>query len=230
MLVLSQFLIRCFDLILSLLALVVLSPLFLVLVIVLRFSGEGEIFYRQLRIGRGGTEFLLLKFATMLKRSPSIGTRELTLINDPRVLPVGRFLRKTKLNELPQLWNVIVGDLSLIGPRPQTKCYYKLYRKEDRLAIAKVRPGLSGAGSIIFRDEEEIISAAQNPTRFDEQIIMPYKGEIENWYIKNQSLLLYFELIFGTIIVVFFSSASYRRNLLKRLPPPPEELSYTLGQ
>lgn len=221
---LTHALTRLFDIMFSLIALSLLAPILLVIMMILKFSGEGVVFYRQVRIGRGGREFHLLKFATMLENSPAMGSGELTLSNDPRVLPIGRPLRKTKLNELPQLWNVFVGDLSFIGPRPQTRRYYNFYREEDRVCIARVRPGLSGVGSILFRDEENLLSQIENPVAFDDQVITPYKGEVEHWYVLHQSVALYFELIFTTLMVVLMPGAGFHQRLLKRIPAPPPAL------
>jgi lipopolysaccharide/colanic/teichoic acid biosynthesis glycosyltransferase len=225
---LTLLVIRVLDLLFSLAALLVLSPLLLLVAVALRFSGEGEVFYRQVRIGKGGREFYLLKFATMIKNSPAMGSGELTLRNDPRVLPLGSILRKTKLNETPQLINIVVGDLSLIGPRPQTLRYYNCYRPADRAWIDKVRPGLSGVGSILFRDEETLLSNVTDPIDFDDQVITPYKGELERWFAVNQSVSLYFELIFTTILVVLLPSSRLHRWLLRRVPAPPVPLSKLL--
>lgn len=225
---LTLLLIRGFDLVFSLAALLVLSPLLVLVAIALRFSGEGEVLYRQMRIGKGGREFHLFKFATMMKCSPAIGSGELTLPNDPRVLPMGRFLRKTKLNELPQLWNIVTGDISLIGPRPQTRRYYDCYRPEDRAWIDKIRPGLSGVGSILFRDEESILAKVDDPVAFDDQVITPYKGQLEHWFAVNQSVALYFELIFTTVLVVMLPSSGLYLHLLRLVPPPPPVLSELL--
>ncbi len=221
--------IRCLDLVFSLAALLLFSPLVLLIAIALRFTGEGEILYRQIRIGKRGREFHLLKFATMIKNSPTMGSGELTMPNDQRVLPVGRFLRKTKLNELPQLLNVVAGDLSLIGPRPQTHRYYYCYRPADRVWIDTIRPGLSGAGSILFRDEETLLTKVSDPIAFDDQVITPYKGQVEHWFAVNQSVSLYFELIFTTILVVLLPSSGLQKRLLSRVPPPPAELSNLLS-
>jgi lipopolysaccharide/colanic/teichoic acid biosynthesis glycosyltransferase len=216
--------IRFFDIALSASALLIFLPLFLSVMLLLRVTGEGEVFYRQIRIGRRGREFGLLKFATMLKNSPKIGAGELTLQHDPRVLPMGRFLRKTKINELPQLLNILKGDLSIIGPRPQTFRYYNCYREEDREFIAQVRPGLSGVGSILFRDEESLIAQVPDPIRFDDEVIMPYKGQIERWFVCQQSPSLYFELILTTVLVVLWPSRGFHQHLMIRLPSPPETL------
>jgi lipopolysaccharide/colanic/teichoic acid biosynthesis glycosyltransferase len=220
--------IRGLDLLFSLAALLVFSPLLMLVAIALRFTGEGEVFYRQVRIGKGGHEFNLLKFATMMKNSPAMGSGELTLHNDPRVLPLGRILRKTKLNELPQLLNILVGDLSLIGPRPQTRRYYDCYEAVDRAWIDTIRPGLSGVGSILFRDEETLLSKVSDPVTFDDQVITPFKGRVEHWFVMNQSVGLYFELILTTVLVVLWPSARLHQRLLRRVPPPPAALSKLL--
>ena len=135
---------RSLDILLSGLALLVLSPLLVPVAIALRLTGEGEVFFIQQRVGRGGQPFGLYKFATMLKDSPNIGTGELTVHNDPRVLPVGRFLRKSKINELPQLINVLIGDMSIAGPRPQTPRCFAAFPPAMQDRIKQVRPGLSG--------------------------------------------------------------------------------------
>lgn len=225
---LTLLVIRGFDLVFSLAALLALSPLLVLVAIALRFSGEGEVLYSQVRIGKGGREFNLLKFATMMKNSPSMGSGELTLPNDPRVLPMGRFLRKTKLNELPQLWNIVAGDISLIGPRPQTRRYYDCYLQEDRAWIDRIRPGLSGVGSILFRDEESLLAEVPDPVAFDDQVITPYKGQVEHWFAVNQSVALYFELIITTVLVVILPSSGLHLRLLRLVPPPPPALSELL--
>ena len=131
---------RFFDLFFSGLALLVLSPLLVPIVLILKFSGEGEIFFLQERIGKGGEVFKLFKFATMLKDSPNIGTGTVTMKGDPRILPVGKFLRKTKINELPQLLNIFFGDMSVIGPRPLTAQTFSSYSVETQEIVKKVRP------------------------------------------------------------------------------------------
>ena len=215
---------RFFDIFFSLLALLVLAPLLVPVVILLRLTGEGEVFFRQDRIGRGGQPFGLLKFATMLKDSPNLGTGTVTLKNDPRVLPFGRFLRKTKLNELPQLLNILKGDMSVIGPRPQTRRCFDAFPESSQREIIKVRPGLSGIGSIIFRDEEELMADAEDPDAFYDQVVMPYKGQLEEWYVQHQTLANYFLLIFVTVWVVIFPSSQLPHRLFKDLPHPPSDL------
>ena len=190
----------------------------------LRITGEGEVFFQQSRIGKNGRPFNLIKFATMLKNSPNIGTGTITLREDPRILPVGRLLRSTKLNELPQLFNVLRGDMSLIGPRPQTYRCFKAFPLRSQKEIIKVRPGLSGIGSIFFRDEDKIMQKSEDPTWFYDQVIMRFKGLLECWYVENQSLRLYFRLIFLTVLVVLFRSINVRKFLPKTLPSAPAEL------
>ncbi|MCC5865152.1 MAG: sugar transferase [Wenzhouxiangella sp.] len=215
---------RAFDILFSTLALLVLAPLLVPIAVVLRLTGEGEVFFRQIRIGRGGREFSLLKFATMLKDSPNIGTGTVTLKNDPRVLPIGRFLRKTKINELPQLLNILKGDMSVIGPRPQTRRCFDAFPEQSQQEIIKVRPGLSGIGSIIFRDEEELMAHAADPDAFYDQVVMPHKGQLEEWYVQHESLSNYFLLIFVTLWVVVFPKSELPHRLFHDLPELPNPL------
>lgn len=219
---------RLLDIVLSAAALLVLSPLLVPIAIALRFSGEGEIFFIQPRVGRDRRTFGLVKFATMLKNSPSMGTGTITLRNDPRILPMGRFLRKTKINELPQLLNILKGDMSIVGPRPQTQRCFDAFLPHAQDAIAKVRPGLSGIGSIIFRDEEELMHGAHDSTHFYDHVIAPYKGALEEWYVENQSLRTYLLVILVTAWVVMAPRSSIVRRAFPTLPQPPEELRRAL--
>lgn len=215
---------RLLDIVFSGLALLVLSPLLIPIALALRFSGEGEIFYVQQRIGRGGRMFGLYKFATMLKDSPNLGTGTVTVKHDPRVLPMGRFLRKTKLNELPQLLNIFKGDMSVIGPRPQTRRCFDAFPASSQAEIIKVRPGLSGVGSIVFRDEEELMHASADPERFYDDVIMPYKGQLEEWYVANQGLGTYLRCIGLTAWVVLVPGSNVVWRMLPSLPEPPRAL------
>jgi lipopolysaccharide/colanic/teichoic acid biosynthesis glycosyltransferase len=181
-------LIRVFDIFFSLIALVGLLPLFIPVIIILRFTGEHEIFFLQERVGKDGKMFKLIKFATMLKDSPNIGTGTVTVKDDPRILPFGRILRKTKINELPQLFNVLKGDMSFVGPRPQPIRCFNAFPEYLQKEIIKVKPGLSGIGSIVFRNEEELLdSAVGNRVEFYDKVIAPYKGELEN-FVNNRSI------------------------------------------
>lgn len=215
---------RFFDVLLAFVALLLLAPLLLPVLIALKLTGEGEIFFKQSRVGRHAGVFGLLKFATMLKDSPNIGSGTITLMSDPRVLPLGRFLRATKINELPQLINILKGDMSVIGPRPQTQRCFDAFPPSSQAEIIKVRPGLSGVGSIVFRDEERMMGHAEDADRLYDEVIMPYKGALEEWYVANQGLKNYFLLIFLTVWVVVFPKSGLHWRVLKGLPEAPEEL------
>lgn len=215
---------RTLDIFLSGLALLLLSPLLVPIALLLRLTGEGEIFFLQERVGEGGKPFKLYKFATMLKNSPNIGTGTVTVKNDPRVLPMGRFLRKTKINELPQLLNILRGSMSIVGPRPQARKNFEAFPENLKQLIIRVRPGLSGLGSIIFRGEEDILDCHENNVSFYDKVIAPYKGQVEAWHIENQLLYAYFAVIFVTIWVVLFPSSKLVWRVFKGLPVPPHEL------
>jgi lipopolysaccharide/colanic/teichoic acid biosynthesis glycosyltransferase len=215
---------RFLDIVLSFLALVVLAPLLLPVVVILRFTGEGEVFYIQERAGRGGNSFGLYKFATMLKNSPNIGAGEITVRGDPRVLPFGQFLRKTKLNELPQLWNIFIGDMSVVGPRPMVLNTYAYYPEEAREKLNTIRPGLTGIGSIVFRDEERYLTDRDEPMEFYKEHIIPYKSDLELWFVENNTLWLYIKIIFVTAWVVVFSSSTIVDKAFDDIPSLPESL------
>ena len=161
----------------------------------------------------------------MLKDSPNLGSGTITLENDPRILPFGRILRKTKINELPQLLNVLRGEMSFIGPRPLTNETFSAYSREVQLRISSVTPGLSGVGSIIFRDEESLLGNEADSVAFYRDVIAPYKGELEMWYVDNMSIMNYFRLIFFTIFVVLFPKSRIVWKVLRELPVPPEGLN-----
>lgn len=215
---------RFLDIVLSGAALLLLSPLLVPVALALRLTGEGEVFYRQDRVGLGGRMFPLYKFATMLKDSPNIGTGTVTVKGDPRVLPFGRWLRKTKINELPQLLNIFLGDMSVVGPRPQTRRCFDAFPASTRAAIVRVRPGLSGVGSIMFRDEEGLLHAAADPMRFYDDVIAPYKGALEEWYVQNVGLRTYAASIALTAWVVVFPRSRMVWKAFPSLPRPPEAL------
>jgi lipopolysaccharide/colanic/teichoic acid biosynthesis glycosyltransferase len=215
---------RILDIFFSGLALLLLSPLLLPIALLVRLTGVGEIFFVQARVGKDGKPFKLYKFATMLKNSPNIGTGTVTMKNDPRVLPAGTFLRKTKINELPQLLNIFLGDMSVVGPRPQARKNFKAFPLQLQELIVKVKPGLSGLGSIVFRGEEDILADHSGSVDFYDNVIAPYKGQIEVWYVRNQSLPTYFLIIFVTVWVVLFPSSDIAWRVFKDLPVPPHNL------
>ncbi len=216
---------RLLDFLLSLIALIIFAPALSFVLIALRLTGEGEVFYKQERVGRNNQKFLLLKFATMLKNSPSLGTGNITVKNDPRVLPFGKFLRKTKINELPQLINVLKGDMALIGPRPLTEDNFQMYSDDVQFAIQSLRPGLSGVGSIIFRNEEELLSGTNASGEFYLDHIAPYKGELEKWYYSRRNIFVDIMLIILTIFYVLFPSSTAISRVFPSLPSMPSKLS-----
>ncbi|MDA9120346.1 sugar transferase [Opitutales bacterium] len=221
--------IRLLDILFSTLALSLLLPLFIPVVLILRLTGEGEVFFSQKRVGKEGNLFNLLKFATMLKDSPSIGSGTVTLKDDPRVLPFGKFLRKTKINELPQLINILIGDMSVVGPRPQTLRCFEVFPKDLQPIISSIRPGLSGLGPVVFRDEENILSENSKSVDFYDQVIAPYKGEVEAYYIKVNGIFSYFNIIFLTLWVVIFPKSGAVWKVFPKIPKPAEELKSLLN-
>lgn len=214
---------RLLDIILSIIALSFLSFVFIPIIIILKFTGEGEVFYIQERSGKNGQPFGLLKFATMIKDSPNIGAGDITIKNDPRVLPFGKFLRKSKLNELPQLWNILLGDMSIVGPRPMVIKTYLNYAEDVRNELNKVRPGLTGIGSIIFRDEERYLNESSNPKDFYKEHIIPFKSDLEIWFVKNNSIWLYLKIIFVTAWVVLFSKSNIASKVFHGIPDLPNQ-------
>lgn len=220
---------RLFDIILSCFALVVFSPFLICVIIILKFTGEGQVFFLQERVGRSGNIFNLYKFATMLKDSPNLGSGTITIKDDPRVLPFGKFLRVSKINEIPQLINILLGDMSIIGPRPLTQGTFHFYSENTKKIIKKMKPGLSGIGSIIFRGEEMIMQGSFASKDFYNSVILPYKGNLEEWYFSKKNLFLYFVLIILTVIVVLFPSSKIIWKIFKDLPKPPSELKRVLN-
>ena len=209
---------RLIDILLSLISITVFLPFGIIIIIILKLTGEGEIFYFQKRVGLYGNDFYLYKFATMMKNSSKIGTKNITLRNDPPVLPFGKLLRKTKLNEMPQIMNVIKGDLSIVGPRPLTRDHYNMIPDIYRKKIKKIKPGITGIGSIIFRDEEYLISNNDDPEKFYKEKIAPYKGQLEYWYFDNKSILIDIKIILITVIVIIFPKSNVHKKFFDDLP------------
>lgn len=215
---------RVLDVVLSSMALLILAPFLLPVMVVLKLTGEGEIFYIQERAGLGGNPFGLYKFATMLKNSPNLGAGEITVREDPRVLPFGKFLRKTKLNEMPQLWNILIGDMSMVGPRPMVLSTYAHYPSETRKKLNMIRPGLTGIGSIVFRDEERFLAERDDPMAFYREHIIPYKNDLELWFCENNSVWVYIKVVAVTAWVVVFASSDMVGKAFKGIPPLPDIL------
>ena len=213
---------RLFDILSSSIALILLSPFLLPIIVLLRLTSEGEVFYFQERIGIHNKPFKIFKFATMLKNSSKMKGGYITVKNDPRLTFMGGFLRKSKINELPQLLNIFLGHMSVVGPRPVMRVSFESYPKEIQKVIYNVKPGLTGIGSIIFRDEEDIITKVKSDGGdiwdFYKNTIYPFKGELEIWYQKNKSFLLDIKLIFITAWVIFFPNSKIYDKLFIDLP------------
>lgn len=187
---------RIFDIVMSGLGLICLSPLFLVLAVWIKCDSVGPVFYRQVRVGRGNKDFRLFKFRSMRPDSDKLGLITVGG-HDPRVTRSGYYIRKYKLDEFPQLINVFVGDMSLVGPRPEVRKYVDLYTPEQ-LRVLNVRPGITSLASIRYRNENEILAKADDPDKAYVEQIMPDKIAIDLEYVENASLTNDIILIFKT--------------------------------
>ncbi len=215
---------RSLDVILASIALLLFSPLLLPIAIALRLSAEGEVFYRQQRIGRGGKPFGILKFATMLKDSPNLPGGDISSRHDPRILPLGHFLRSTKINELPQLLNIVAGDMSIIGARPLTPRIAAMFDEAHWQALAHLRPGLSGIGSVVFRDEERLLEGHSDRQAVYRTTIVPHKAALERWYATHRNLGVDLKLIALTALAVLRPGVDAAR-WFEDLPPVPADLA-----
>jgi len=187
--------------------------------IALKLTGEGEIWYKQNRVGYQNNNFKIWKFATMLKNSPNMGTGSLTVRNDPRVTPVGKYLRKSKVNELPQIFNVLMGNMSIVGPRPQMKVDFDVYSDEVQANIYNLKPGITSIGSIMFRDEERLMTESGRPIKdYYADTIAPYKGELELWYQTKASIINDIKIIFLTAWVIIFPNSKLMYRWFKDIP------------
>ena len=213
---------RIFDLVFSITALLLLSPMLFPVMLILKFTSEGEIFYLQERIGMHNKPFKIYKFATMLKNSSKMKGGFITVKNDPRLTYLGGFLRKSKINELPQLLNILLGEMSFVGPRPVMRVSFESYPLNIQDVIYNVKPGLTGIGSIVFRDEEEIITCEKENGgdiwEFYKETIYPFKGSLEVWYQNKKSFLLDLKLIFITAMVIFYPNSKIYYKIFKDLP------------
>jgi lipopolysaccharide/colanic/teichoic acid biosynthesis glycosyltransferase len=213
---------RFFDFVFSLIMLLILTPILIPIMIGLKLTGEGYIFYFQKRVGYKNKIFNIWKYATMLKDSPNMKGGIMTLKKDPRITPMGDFLRKTKINELPQLFNVLRGEMSFVGPRPVMQKSFDAYPKEVQKVIYDVTPGVTGIGSIIFRDEEDLLTKAKedgnDPWEFYKKFIYPYKGEVEKWYKENQSFGVDFMILFLTAWAIIFPKSDLHFRMFKDIP------------
>ncbi|RMF12229.1 MAG: sugar transferase [Alphaproteobacteria bacterium] len=211
---------RSLDLVLSLTALAILLPVFIPIMVVLRFTGEGEVFYLQERIGLGRKPFKIIKFATMLKDSPNLEGGDITVDKDPRILPFGNFLRKTKINELPQIFNVLFGSMSIVGPRPLTPRVFDLFGEDYKEVLDTVKPGITGLGSVAFRNEEELLSGANDHVQMYREKIVPRKTALERYYRDHVGAWTDIKVILLTVIVVLLPSRDLSYTFFPDLPKP----------
>ncbi len=214
---------RLLDSIVASVLLIMLAPLLVVIAILQRLSGERKVFFLQHRIGHHRKPFKIWKFATMRTSSAERSDDPITLEGDPRVTRLGHFLRITKLNELPQLMNVLRGEMSIVGPRPLIPESFAQYPERIKRCCEEMRPGITGIGSIVFRNESYFLTRTnQKPANFYRDHILPYKGELEYWYFWNRSFRTDFFLLLLTLYALFVPSTL---NLVFRvfptLPEPP---------
>ena len=188
--------IRFFDIVFSMIGLILLSPLFMIFYLMIRLESKGGGFYTQERMGKDGLPFRLYKFRSMRTGSDKKGLITIGE-KDNRITRTGYFLRKYKLDELPQLWNVFIGDMSLVGPRPEVKKYTDLYTEEQK-QVLHVRPGITDWASIKYVDENKILGESKTPDEAYVNLIMPNKIKLNMVYIQNQTLGEYFKIIFTT--------------------------------
>lgn len=220
---------RTFDFLAALFGFLLILPLFLVVMVLLKLTGEGEVFYLQERMGLNNKPFFIYKFATMLKDSPNMGNKNLTVRNDPRITKFGKLLRITKINELPQILNVIKGDMALVGPRPLLAASFVKYSPQIQAIIYKSQPGITGIGSLIFRDEERLVTTykelGKDPLEYYKTYIYPYKGALEQWYYHNASLIVDFKILFLTFWSLVYRDSKVVYRTFKDLPSKPESLT-----
>jgi lipopolysaccharide/colanic/teichoic acid biosynthesis glycosyltransferase len=213
---------RFFDILSSGIALFILSPLLIPISIGLKLTGEGYIFYLQERVGFLNRMFNIYKFSTMLKNSPNMAGGLITLKKDPRLTPMGGFLRASKINELPQLLNILFGQMSVVGPRPVMQKSFDTYPIDVQKVIYNVKPGLTGIGSIIFRDEERLITEVRDNGgdvwAFYKNDIYPFKGKLEQWYQVNQSFMTDLKIIVLTAWVILYPKSDLVYKWFPQLP------------
>jgi lipopolysaccharide/colanic/teichoic acid biosynthesis glycosyltransferase len=193
---------RIFDFLVSLFGLVILSPLFLIIAILIKLDSEGPVFYRGERIGKDGRPFRIFKFRTMVKDAEKMGGPS-TSADDPRLTKIGKFLRKYKLDELPQLINVLKGEMSLVGPRPEVKMYVDMLKPEEKEIIFSVKPGMTDLASLWDFHEEEVLKGSEDPEKTYMEKIRPKKIQLQIEYVKNHSFLLDLKIILKTILKLF---------------------------
>ena len=189
---------RVIDILVALLGAMLLLPLLAAVAALVKLTSPGPVFFRQERIGRGGRAFFILKFRTMVKDAPRLGA-QITFGDDPRITKVGRFLRKTKIDELPQLFSVLRGDMSLVGPRPEVRRYVEMFA-DDYADILRVRPGVTDLASIKYRDESAILGRSADPEQEYIRHVLPEKIRLAHEYVRRQSLALDLAIIGRTVL------------------------------
>lgn len=194
----NRFIKRLFDIIASSIGIVILSPIFLFVSIAIKIGSKGDVFFKQVRVGKDHKEFNILKFRTMITNAESLG-KQITVGNDNRITKVGAFLRKLKIDELPQLINVFKGDMSLVGPRPEVPKYVKLYNDEQK-RVLDVRPGITDIASLRYKDENDILGKVENPEEYYINTIMPDKLNLNLEYIEKNNIVFDIYLIIKTIV------------------------------
>ena len=192
---------RTFDFCSSLIGLLVLLPLLILFSIAIKISSSGPVFFSQKRVGKDGKLFTLIKFRSMTVEQDNSSTA--TARGDARITKFGEFLRKYKLDELPELWNVIKGEMSLVGPRPDVPGYADKLVGKDR-DVLKLRPGITGAASLKYANEEEILASKENPQKYNDEVIFPDKVKVNLDYYENQSFWLDIKIIFATIFRISY--------------------------
>jgi len=222
---------RFLDILFSLIGILIFLPFFIPLSIALLLTGEHYIFYRQERVGYRNKPFKIWKFATMLKASPSLGTGSITVKNDWRLTPLGKYLRGSKVNEIPQLINILMGEMSVVGPRPLMKFDFEKLPDDIKPNFYNVKPGLTGIASIVFMDEESIRSIpTMEPHELYKKYIAPFKGELESWYREHASFTVDLIIIFLTIYEIINPKTSLAYSLFKSLPSKSPEFKKFLSE
>lgn len=195
---LNQVVKRIFDFLLSLSGIIILSPIFIIVSIAIKLDSKGRILFLQKRVGRYGKEFNIYKFRTMVTDAEKLG-KQITVGKDNRITKVGAFLRKFKIDELPQLFNVLKGDMSLVGPRPEVPKYVALYNKEQR-KVLDIRPGITDMASLRYKDENDILGKVDNPEEYYINVIMKDKLNLNLEYIEKSNVFFDIYLIIKTVI------------------------------
>ena len=195
---------RVVDYFLSVIGLIILSPMFVIIAVLIKIGSSGPIFFRQIRVGKDQRYFKIFKFRTMRANSEKDGPK-ITIKDDDRITPLGKYLRKYKLDEFPQLINVLSGDMSLVGPRPEVPKFVDLYPETIKKIVLSVKPGITDPASIIYRNENELLSQSSDPENYYTEHIMPEKLKYYVEYVENRNLILDFSIIFKTLKNVFVS-------------------------